>query len=622
MWFFGILLVTLTISFVGTRAVCLVARRYGWVAQPKSDRWHTTPTALHGGVGIFLSFIVGSLLYLLAVAGGLVDNTALGELPAGEFLRRFFVLLGASAVVFAVGLIDDIFPMKPGVKLLGELAAVSLAIFFGIGHDLTPYPWFDILLSYLWFVGIINAVNLLDNMDGVSSGIVVIGALGVALLGWVGYTSYLPVSFYLGLLLAAASFGFWLNNKPPARIFMGDSGSLVLGFVFASITIPSAFNAYYVPDIEYYIWDKVLQLLVAVTLAAIPILDTTLVTITRLMRGQSPSIGGKDHSTHRLAHSGLTQWQTLTILYALSSVCVLIALFMVKLPSMGFLVFGGALVIVSILAVYLATVRIQVAPIKKEGWQQLVTSVAYRVPLIKMVLDVVLIGLSLHLAYLLRFDFQLSYLMSQAMLQAMPVVVGCCLVANYLARVYEFSWRSASSRDVLHYAIAVLGGTILSLATITLLTSFGVGYSRGAFVIFAILYFVFLSASRYSYRILDDLFLRMRMGQGSEGKIPVLIYGTDRYSRLLLDDIQHDTERWGSYRVIGLVDTSGGEFAKKVLGIPVQSAKEWQEESFQSLPEVIVADEGVSNHQVAEFAKSIDEHLRVRRFSRTLSDIN
>lgn len=622
MWFSGILLVTFVASFVGTRIVCAVTRRYGWVAQPKSDRWHTTPTALHGGVGIFLSFLVGSVLYLVAVAGGLVDDAALGELPPGEFLRRFYVLLGASAVVFAVGLIDDIFPMKPGVKLLGELAAVSLAIFFGIGHDLTPYPWFDILLSYLWFVGIINAVNLLDNMDGVSSGIVVIGALGVALLGWIGYTSYLPVSFYLALLLAAASFGFWLNNKPPARIFMGDSGSLVLGFVFASITIPSAFNAYYVPEIENYIWDKVLQLLVAVTLAAIPILDTTLVTITRLMRGQSPSIGGKDHSTHRLAHSGLTQWQTLTILYGLSSICVLIALFMVKFPSMGFLVFGGVLVIISILAVYLATVRIQVAPIKKEGWQQLVTSVAYRVPLIKMVLDVVLIGLSLHLAYLLRFDFQLSHLMSQAMLQAMPVVVGCCLVANYGARVYEFSWRSASSRDVLHYAIAAVAGTILSLAAITLLTSFGVGYSRGAFVIFAILYFVFLSASRYSYRILDDLFLRMRMGQGNEGKIPVLIYGTDRNSKLLLDDIQHDTERWGSYRVIGLVDTTGGEFSKKVLGIPVQSAKDWQQESFQSLPEVIVADEGVNNQQVMEFAKSIDEHLRVRRFSRILSEIN
>lgn len=621
MWFFGILAFTFITSLLGTWIVRIVTHKKGWVAHPKEDRWHTTPTALHGGVGIYTSFLLGSLLFVWAMLKGWIGFEQTGEMLDLHILRRLIVILGGVSIVFVIGLVDDILQLKPGVKLLGQLVAVSLAIFLGIGYNLTPYPFFDILLSYLWFVGIINAINLLDNMDGVSSGVVIIGGGGVVLLALIGYSDVTPVSAYLGSLLIAASFGFWLQNKPPAKIFMGDSGSLVLGFIFATITIPSDFNAYYVPDIDFSIWDKILQLLVAVTLAAIPILDTTLVTITRLMRGQSPSVGGKDHSTHRIAKSGLTQWQTLKFLYGVSLVCVLIAVVMVKYPSIGFLVFGGAFVSLSIVAVYLASVRIQVDPIKKEGWQQLVTSITYRIPLIKMVLDVLLIGMSFHFAYLIRFDFNPDFNMTQAMLKAMPIVVVCCLISNFSFRIYDFSWRSASSRDILNYAGTAVIGTILSLAVVTLVTTFSVGFSRGAFVIFSIVYFLVLSGSRYSYRFIDDLFLRFRLQQTRESKIPVLIFGSTRETKSLLDEIQHDTEKWSVYRIIGIVETTEVLGGRKLLGIPVKSANAWLQENFETDPELLVTDDSVSDQDVKKFGNALGQDIRLRRYRRQISEI-
>jgi len=621
MWFFWILLITFTVSFFGTYLVRFVALKLSWVAQPKADRWHTTPTALHGGVGIYLAFTVGALLYLLYYINKGSIPSGLEDLTEQHFVRRFLVILGSVTIIFLVGLVDDFFQLRPVVKLLGEMAAVSLAVFLGIGYNISPYPWFDLIFSYLWFVGIINATNLLDNMDGVSSGIVMIGGIGVILLGWVGYTDYLPVSVYLGALLVISALGFWLHNKPPAKIFMGDSGSLVLGFVFASITIPSEFNAYYVPTVDFSIWDKVLQLAVAVTLAAIPILDTTLVTITRLLRGQSPAVGGKDHSTHRLAQSGLTHWQTLKILYGVSAICVFIAVIMVRYPEIGCQVFGVAFVSLAIVAVYLASVRIQVAPIKKEGWQQLVTSIAYRIPLIKMVMDVILIGLSFQFAYLLRFDFHLPYEMAPAMLEAMPVVIACCLGANFFFRVYNFSWRSASSRDIANYVASAFAGTVLSLAVVTILTSFSLGYSRGAYIIFCIIYFLVLTGSRFSYRFIDDLFLRLRLSQTLEGKIPLLIYGTDRNSLILLDEIQHETEKWSKYRVIGFVSSKNESQSGKIQGVFVKSENEWKEHSFSVMPEVIVADDNVDNHSAKQFCKQLGSDVRGRRFIRKLIEI-
>jgi UDP-GlcNAc:undecaprenyl-phosphate/decaprenyl-phosphate GlcNAc-1-phosphate transferase len=619
-WYTGILLATFAVSYLGCFAVRWITQKKGWVAQPSSDRWHQVPTSLHGGVAIFSAFLLGVIAWLYLSKNGTEYRNF--DLHRIKFHSHLVILLSGISIIFVVGLIDDIFRIKPGMKLLGQLIAVSLVIFMGFGFDLTPYPWVNILFSYLWFVGIINAVNLLDNMDGVSSGVVAIGTLGVCLIGLFEEGGAVPLSVFIGGILIVSILGFWFHNKPPAKLFMGDSGSLVLGFVFAALTIPSELNDFLTSGFAGSIWGKVLQLLIAVTLAAIPILDTTLVTITRMMRGQSPSVGGKDHSTHRLAHSGLTAWQTLAVLYSVSGVCAVIAFFMDLYPDFAFLVFGVAFLSITIVAVYLASVRIQVAPIKKEGWQQLVTSFAYRIPLIKMVLDVVLVGLSFHFAYLIRFDFQLSAYLRVAMLNALPIVVICCLISNFLFKVYEFSWRSASSRDILNYGFASVLGTVMSIALVTLLFSFGLGNSRGAYVIFCLVYFLALAGSRFSFRFIDDLLMRFRLHQTPEGKIPLLLYGSNRYAKATLDEIQHDDGNWFKYRVIGIVDSTDGSSGKLIQGIPVKPDVEWIDFKFVSLPEILVVDDSVENTLVKQFASKIGSDIRLRRLTRKIQDIS
>lgn len=514
--------------------------------------------------------------------------------------------------MFLVGLVDDIVHLKPGLKLMGELLAVSVVIFFDISYQTPVFPWAGLLLSYLWFIGIINAVNLLDNMDGVSSGIVIIGSLGVLLIGVFGYTDHLPVSVFIGGLLVAASFGFWLHNKPPAKIFMGDSGSLVIGFVFAAITIPSEINAFYIERIDFSPWDKVTELLIAIILAAIPILDTTLVTVTRLMRGQSPSVGGKDHSTHRLAHSGLSNWQTLLILYSVSVGCALSALMIGLFPQIGFSVSGIIFLTMLISAFYLASVRIQVAPIKKEGWQQLATSIAYRLPLIKMVMDVVIVSTSLHVAYLVRFDLNPNHRMIESMLQSLPLVVLACLLSNFVLRIYDFSWKNAKRGDVVAYLGAAFLGTLVSFGFGSIAQYFGFSYSRGALVLFFIFYFFALCITRFSYQLLDDSFLRIRLKQDVDGKIPLLLVGSSANVEAFTKCVAQTDDRWNKYNPIGVVDLSNTTKTGKVAGLALKNASAWINEQFSSQPEVLVVDE-IDYHAVKVFADELGPNTRVRK---------
>jgi len=619
--YLGIVVGCVVVSWLAVGLVRRLALRYGWVAAPRKDRWHEKPTALHGGVGILAAFLVGTaaLFWSLLANPGLSESLGLAvPLPPAEMM----VIIASAALFMAVtGWVDDCVNLKPGVKLLLELIAVTVVIVWIGPFPLTPLPWVNVLVSYFWFVGIVNAVNLLDNMDGVSSGVVIIGLCGLALTGWYGSSEGVPVGALWALVVAACAFGFWLHNRPPARIFMGDSGSLFLGFTFAALIIPSQLNGFYGLD-EQDGSSVLLRFLIAVALAAIPILDTSLVTVTRLMRGQSPSVGGKDHTTHRLAFSGLTHWQTLGVLYGVSAFCVGVACMMAMFPDTGLVVFLFAFVALAMVAVYIASVRIQVSPIRREGWQQLVTSFIYRVPLIKMLVDVLLVSVSLYAAYLIRFDFVLTDAFRDAVIRSLPVVIVSCVGVSLILRIYEFSWRLASSRDVLNYAMAAALGVVISMASLTMLDRFGLGYSRGAFVIFGGVYFLALTASRFSFRFLDDLLVRFRMGQAPSGKIPLLVYGTGREARWLLDEIQHDIERWGKYCVVGLVHDDRVETPpSRIAGIPVHTPEQWMEVSFESRPEVIVADDKIENADVLKFARSMHQETRVRRYARRITEV-
>ena len=210
-----IALLSFGVSLALVPACRALALAFGRTAAPREDRWHSRPTALFGGAAIFATVI----LVHMAVAGP-------STLP---------ILITGVSLMFAVGLIDDFVSLKPYTKLVAELAIASLFVFFGYRLSWSSSLTLDTLLTMLWIVGLTNALNLLDNMDGLCAGIGLIA--GVSLLATFVLTGTVtPEAMYLAALVGALA-GFLVYNIHPASIFMGDSGSLFVGLNLAVLTL-------------------------------------------------------------------------------------------------------------------------------------------------------------------------------------------------------------------------------------------------------------------------------------------------------------------------------------------------------------------------------------------------
>jgi UDP-GlcNAc:undecaprenyl-phosphate GlcNAc-1-phosphate transferase len=309
----------------------LIGIRSGLIAQPRNDRWHHQPTPVLGGVGIFAAacFTVSFTF----ISNGMLDVN--------------WTLMAAPALMFMLGLVDDIHPLSPSVKLFGQITAAVLVIFVG-GFYIRFFPWTaaNVLLTLIWLVGITNAMNLLDNMDGLAGGIAFIAAV---LMSFLAYRNGDQGLLTISLALAGSVLAFLCFNFPPARIFMGDSGSMFIGFTLAELAVARRTTA-----------SNVLAVLaVPVLVFLLPILDTTLVTVTRVLRGRSPVKGGRDHASHRLVSSGLSERQTIMILYGISILSGAAGMGLEALDyGLSLALIPALLVALAFFAVYLGKLRI------------------------------------------------------------------------------------------------------------------------------------------------------------------------------------------------------------------------------------------------------------------------
>lgn len=270
-------LVALGVATVLTPLVALLAGRIGFVAEPRADRLHEKPTPFLGGVAVLVAFLAGLMATGLIVIT--VDGRAPTLLNAPPATLVFFLALAA----FLLGLVDDWRNLSPPAKMAGQV--VIAATFLAAGGDgPLASPTLDGIIGVIWVVGLINACNFLDNMDGALAGAALPAAGGLAMLA--GSSTLGSVA----LILAGAIGGFLLWNRPPARIFLGDAGSLLIGGALATTSWMIASSS-----------DAASTWLVLPMIIAWPIFDMTFVTVTRLLRGQSPLVGGRDHTTHRLA---------------------------------------------------------------------------------------------------------------------------------------------------------------------------------------------------------------------------------------------------------------------------------------------------------------------------------
>jgi UDP-GlcNAc:undecaprenyl-phosphate GlcNAc-1-phosphate transferase len=286
--------VPIVISFAGvvtlTPLVRALAQRHGFVARPQNDRWHRKPTAMLGGVAIFTSVAI----------------VALTLVPVSP---RTLIVVAASALLFAVGQIDDLIHLNPGQKLIGQVIGGGLVVSFGLTLPWTGSPLLDGTVTLLWLVGITNALNLLDNMDGLAAGIAAIASVFLAL---VSLGSGRPDDALLMAVFGAALAGFLVYNAAPASIFMGDCGSMFVGFFLASAALLGA-RENRDPGVVATLSTPILILL-------IPIFDMLLVIVLRTLAGRSIARGGRDHSSHRLVALGLSERQAVWMLYGLAVV--------------------------------------------------------------------------------------------------------------------------------------------------------------------------------------------------------------------------------------------------------------------------------------------------------------
>ncbi len=307
--FFGALVIAIALTPISK----WLAPHLGLVAKPRARDLHTVPVPRMGGVAIFLAVMAGVLF---------LQRTL-------EF-RQFGAMVFAAALVSFLGLADDRFSLSAYVRLIAQTLAALFVWYTGVRTQMFTLDWLDIALTVFWIVGITNAMNFLDNMDGLLAGICAVVCSFFLLLA-VMNGQYLVAA--LSAALVGACIGFLFYNLNPASVFMGDSGSMFLGFLMACVAIKLRFAQ--VPDVSW---------MVPLVLLGLPIFDTSLVFISRIRRGKNPlTTPGKDHTSHRIANHGFSHREAVMICYLVCVALGIIAMLISMLDRISAFVLSAVL---------------------------------------------------------------------------------------------------------------------------------------------------------------------------------------------------------------------------------------------------------------------------------------
>jgi UDP-GlcNAc:undecaprenyl-phosphate GlcNAc-1-phosphate transferase len=447
-------------------------------------------------------------------------------------------------LIFVIGLVDDIRSLKPFTKLVVEIAIAAAFLSFGYRLNWTTSLTLDTLLTLVWIVGMTNAFNLLDNMDGLCAGIAMIVG-GALLFGYLVPSPGVEVSnqiVYLKLLIGATA-GFLVYNVHPASIFMGDSGSLLLGLSFAALTISRGRTAEAASNPLSIVAAPVLVLL-------IPIFDTALVTVSRLLSGRAPSEGGRDHSSHRLVAVGLSERNAVGLLWLLAAVGGTIGIgidyFNLSWSTPAVALFLVAMVI---FAAYLSRIRVyddqDVGAMDPDQFTPIPIRFMYKRQVGEVLLDLSLVTIAYYSAYRLRFEGNEFGVNFPFFYRSLPLVLAVQMVSLFLAGMYRGVWRYFGLTDSLAIARGVLLGMVAAELLILQLFRFD-SYSRTVFIIYAVLLSALLVASRTSFRMIGN-FLHSRRTTVAR----VVIYGAGDAGVVAIKEL---TTRHSGYRILGFID--------------------------------------------------------------------
>ncbi|MFA4906616.1 MAG: MraY family glycosyltransferase [Candidatus Margulisiibacteriota bacterium] len=305
--FLLIFLIALILTILLTPMVRSFAPEIGAMDKPSSRKVHNLNIPRIGGIAIYLSFLVAVLFGLLLLGG--IRGSVINPRPI------LGILLGGS-IVMLTGFLDDIYRLKPQIKFAAQLLGAATAIYFGVEinfvtnpfNGLVPLGWIAVPLTLLWLVGMTNAINLIDGLDGLASGVTAISA---GTLFFVALRTHQLGAALLMLALAGAALGFLRYNFFPASVFLGDSGSYFLGFILAAASIIGVFKT-----------TLVVALIIPLLILGVPIFDTIFAIGRRLREKKNPFAADNKHIHHLLLRAGLNQKEAVLAIYI---VCVLLS---------------------------------------------------------------------------------------------------------------------------------------------------------------------------------------------------------------------------------------------------------------------------------------------------------
>lgn len=506
----------------------------GCVSRPTQDRWGRRVVPRLGGIPIALGFIAAT-------------GWASFQQP------RMVGFLLAGGWILAVGLIDDLRRMHPNTKLIAQIFAGCLILFWGNQFNVQP-PWLAIPLTIGWLVLVMNAFNLMDNMDGLSAGI------GAIAGGFCTVQSFLTGQFttaIVGAALTGATLGFLRYNLPPAKIFMGDTGSQVLGLGLGALVLMES-------------WRQSAQVLVLLALPtlllAVPIFDTLFVTFQRVLHGRHPFQGGTDHTSHRLGVLGLTPRQVVFALYAVTASFGALSL---TLPGQEPLAVAGIWLIaiggLITLGIYLSKVRVYTVssetPAPETPVTMIDTMLMHKWRIVEVVADFVFIFACYVMAYALRFEANLTPDIEKLIFQSLPWVIAVKIGCFFSFGLYRGVWRYLGLHDLTNILKAVVTSSVLSALVVLYLWRFE-GYSRAVFIIDGTLLFLAVSGARLVEPMLNEW-----VHSSAQHPNPVVIVGAGDSGELLLQQIKLD--RTGTRRVIGFLDDDLQKRGDRIHGVPI-----------------------------------------------------
>jgi UDP-GlcNAc:undecaprenyl-phosphate/decaprenyl-phosphate GlcNAc-1-phosphate transferase len=511
------------------------------VAAPKADRWHRRDTPLLGGAGIFAGLLVG---VGVAIASGAIDAT-----------HELLAIVGGCAILFVAGILDDVFTLSPIAKLGAQFGAAGLVIAAGLRVQVVSNGVLATAIGVLWLVGVTNAFNLLDNMDGLAATLAAIACAYFAIDAVTEHPSNIALAVALSVCLACAGFlPYNLRLRSPAAVFMGDSGSQVLGFAIAALGLFSSWKV---------AGSTIATLILPILILAVPILDTTLVTVVRLLEGRPISQGGRDHTSHRLVYQGLSEKRAVILLGLVSAA--------LGATSLGYEVLGDKYVTLAgvlLTFAFLLQFGSTLADVNKAPGTEPATApslirslLVHRRRFAEALVDFALITAAFAAAYAIRVQGEGSIAVRSVFNVSLPAILAARYLAFMLFGLYRGVWRYAGARDAMSIFTAVVVSEVAAFLFLSATISWN-GFPQGIFVLDALICTVLIGAARFWERAVARGFSAL-LGRRQQRR--VVIVGAGRSGRSLLRELRETPGE----QVVAFVDDDPALRRRRIQGTSI-----------------------------------------------------